>query len=75
MATLRDRIAATLDPNADVRRQAELDLKYAEEQPGFPDALANILEVEQDPGVRQSSRSPRLVPSPSSANIGSRCLP
>lgn len=58
MATLRNRIAATLDPNADVRRQAELDLKYAEEQPGFPDALANILEIEQDPGVRQSSRSP-----------------
>ena len=57
MATLRDRIAATLDPNADVRRQAELDLKYAEEQPGFPDALANILEVEQDPGVRQSSKA------------------
>jgi len=58
MATLRDRIAATLDPNADVRRQAELELKYAEEQPGFPDALANILEIEPDPGVRQSSRSP-----------------
>ena len=58
MATLRDRIAATLNPNADIRRQAELDLKYAEEQPGFPDALANILEVEQDPGVRQSSKSP-----------------
>jgi hypothetical protein len=58
MATLRDRIAATLDPNADIRRQAELDLKYAEEQPGFPDALANILEVERDPGVRQSSKCP-----------------
>lgn len=55
MATLRDRIAATLDANADVRRQAELDLKYAEEQPGFPDALLNILEVEQEPGVKQSS--------------------
>jgi hypothetical protein len=25
---LRDRIAATLDPNADIRRSAELDLKY-----------------------------------------------
>ena len=54
MATLRDRIAATLDANADIRRQAELDLKFAEEQAGFPDALLNILEVEQDPGVRQS---------------------
>jgi hypothetical protein len=27
MAELRDRIAATLDTNADTRRQAELDLK------------------------------------------------
>jgi hypothetical protein len=27
-AHLRDRIASTLDTNADVRRQAELDLKY-----------------------------------------------
>jgi hypothetical protein len=25
---LRERIAATLDANADIRRQAELDLKY-----------------------------------------------
>lgn len=25
---LRERIAATLDVNADIRRQAELDLKY-----------------------------------------------
>jgi len=25
---LRNRIQATLDPNADIRRQAELDLKY-----------------------------------------------
>ena len=25
---LRDRIQSTLDPNADIRRQAELDLKY-----------------------------------------------
>jgi hypothetical protein len=28
MASLRDRIAATLDPNADHRRQAELELKF-----------------------------------------------
>jgi hypothetical protein len=27
-AALRERIAATLDANADVRRQAELSLKY-----------------------------------------------
>lgn len=28
VAALRDRIQSTLDPNADNRRQAELDLKY-----------------------------------------------
>ncbi len=28
VAGLRDRIHATLNPNADIRRQAELDLKY-----------------------------------------------
>ena len=28
VAGLRDRIQATLDPNADIRRQAEIDLKY-----------------------------------------------
>lgn len=28
VAALRDRIQSTLDPNADIRRQAELDLKY-----------------------------------------------
>ena len=28
ISVLRDRIKATLDPDANVRRQAELDLKY-----------------------------------------------
>ena len=28
IAVLRNRIHATLDPNTDIRRQAELDLKY-----------------------------------------------
>jgi importin-7 len=28
VAGLRDRIQATLDPNAAIRQQAELDLKY-----------------------------------------------
>ena len=28
VGVLRDRIQSTLDPNADVRRQAELDLKF-----------------------------------------------
>ncbi|KAL9042584.1 MAG: hypothetical protein Q9214_003732 [Letrouitia sp. 1 TL-2023] len=52
---LRNRIQATLDPNADVRRQAELDLKYAEERLGFINALLDILETEQDHGVRLST--------------------
>lgn len=32
---LRDRIRATLDTNSDVRRQAELDLKYVKLLPTF----------------------------------------
>ncbi|KAF2097936.1 ARM repeat-containing protein [Rhizodiscina lignyota] len=55
VAVLRDRIRATLDNNADIRRQAELDLKFAEDKPGFTDALLNILEREQDAGVRLST--------------------
>ncbi|PSN67326.1 ARM repeat-containing protein [Corynespora cassiicola Philippines] len=55
VAGLRDRIQATLDPNAAIRQQAELDLKYAEEKPGFTDALLNILEAEQENGVRIST--------------------
>ncbi|KAL8743113.1 MAG: hypothetical protein Q9190_004505 [Brigantiaea leucoxantha] len=55
VAVLRDRIQATLDPNADARRQAELDLKYAEDQPGFTNALLDILESEQDNGTRLST--------------------
>ncbi|KAK2759341.1 hypothetical protein FQN54_002819 [Arachnomyces sp. PD_36] len=55
VAALRDRIQSTLDTNADTRRQAELDLKYAEEQPGFPNALLDILQGEQESGVRLST--------------------
>ncbi|GAB1739217.1 hypothetical protein NU219Hw_g3966t1 [Hortaea werneckii] len=54
-AGLRTRIQAVLDSNADIRRQAELDLKQAEESTGFLDALLNILEQEQDTAVRLSS--------------------
>ncbi|KAF2280158.1 ARM repeat-containing protein [Westerdykella ornata] len=54
-AALRDRVQSTLDANAAIRQQAELDLKHAEEKPGFTDALLNILEAEQDPGVRLST--------------------
>ncbi|KAF2115985.1 armadillo-type protein [Lophiotrema nucula] len=54
-AGLRDRIQATLDANAAIRQQAELDLRYAEDKPGFTDALLNVLEAEQDPGIRMST--------------------
>lgn len=54
-AALRDRIQRVLDTNADIRRQAELDLKYAEEQPGFPAALLDILQGEQDNAIRLSA--------------------
>ncbi|KAL8735711.1 MAG: hypothetical protein Q9181_002714 [Wetmoreana brouardii] len=55
VGVLRDRIRTTLDPNADARRQAELDLKFAEEQPGFINALLNILQAEPDNGIRLST--------------------
>ncbi|QIW95135.1 hypothetical protein AMS68_000653 [Peltaster fructicola] len=54
-AGLRSRIQATLDTNADVRRQAELELKAAEDQPGFLDTLLSILETEQDGGIKLSA--------------------
>ncbi|KAF2153799.1 ARM repeat-containing protein [Myriangium duriaei CBS 260.36] len=54
-AALRNGIQATLDSNADIRRRAELDLSRASETPGFCDALLNILESEQDPGIRSAT--------------------
>ncbi|KAI5307952.1 hypothetical protein KEM55_006963, partial [Ascosphaera atra] len=55
VGALRNRIQATLDPNADNRRQAEADLKYAEDQPGFSNALLDILQAEQDNAVQLST--------------------
>ncbi|KAL1967020.1 hypothetical protein VTN77DRAFT_3544 [Rasamsonia byssochlamydoides] len=55
VAALRDRIQSTLDANADTRRQAEIDLKYAENQPGFPNALLDILQAEQNNAVQLSA--------------------
>ncbi|KAL8868435.1 MAG: hypothetical protein Q9174_004994, partial [Haloplaca sp. 1 TL-2023] len=52
VGVLRDRIRTTLDANADARRQAEIDLKYAEEQPSFTNALLDILQGEADNGIR-----------------------
>ncbi|KAL2218054.1 putative nonsense-mediated mRNA decay protein [Thermoascus aurantiacus ATCC 26904] len=55
VAALRDRIQSTLDTNADTRRQAEIDLKYAENQPGFINALLDILQAEQNNAVQLSA--------------------
>ncbi|OJJ31152.1 hypothetical protein ASPWEDRAFT_119296 [Aspergillus wentii DTO 134E9] len=55
VTALRDRIQSTLDANADNRRQAELDLKYAETQPGFINALLDILQAEQNNAVQLSA--------------------
>ncbi|KAB8338931.1 hypothetical protein FH972_021871 [Carpinus fangiana] len=52
---LRSCIQATLATDANIRRQSELDLRHAEENPGFVDALMNILEVEQENSVRQAT--------------------
>ena len=52
---LRNTIASTLSPDTNLRQQAELTLKSAEEQPGFPNALLDILQSEGDHGVRLST--------------------
>lgn len=52
---LRDRISSTLTPDANIRRQAELDLKHAEENPGFLIALVDVLQAEQENAVRQAA--------------------
>ncbi|KAF2244258.1 ARM repeat-containing protein [Trematosphaeria pertusa] len=54
-AELRERIANTLSANLAIRQSSELDLRHAEEKPGFTDALLNILEREEDAGVRLST--------------------
>ncbi|KAJ5896290.1 importin [Penicillium subrubescens] len=55
VTALRDRIQSTLDPNTSTRQQAELDLKYAEPQPGFVNALLDILQSEQNNAVQLSA--------------------
>lgn len=54
-AGLRSRIVATLDADADTRRRAELELKTAEDHPGFTDALLDILHAEQEAPIRMST--------------------
>ncbi|KAK4194229.1 armadillo-type protein [Triangularia verruculosa] len=45
---IRSFIVATLDADADVRRQAELQLKQAEDQPNFTDILLDLVSSEQN---------------------------
>lgn len=52
---IRSRIVATLSPDTNVRRQAELELKTAESHPGFCDVLLDILSGETEDAVRLSS--------------------
>lgn len=55
VAALRHRISSTLDSNAESRKSAEADLKYAEEQPGFLGALLDIVQVEKEAQVALSA--------------------
>lgn len=52
---LRTTIQSTLSADATVRSQAETALKAAEQHPGFIGALLDILQSEQDPGIRLST--------------------
>lgn len=52
---LRSTIASTLSANASTRQQAELALKAAEAQSGFIEQLLQLVEREQDAGVRLSA--------------------
>ncbi|KAI9833693.1 MAG: hypothetical protein M1826_006784 [Phylliscum demangeonii] len=54
-AAVRSCILSTLSANADVRKQAELDLKYAEEQPGFLGALLDIIQAEPEAHIALST--------------------
>ncbi|KFA65662.1 hypothetical protein S40285_06016 [Stachybotrys chlorohalonatus IBT 40285] len=54
-AVVRGLLAAILDPDADNRRRAELQLKQIEEQAGFMTCLLDILQAEQDANIRLSN--------------------
>ncbi|KAG6118182.1 hypothetical protein E4U13_000457 [Claviceps humidiphila] len=51
-SVLRELLGASLAADADNRRRAELQLKQIEEQPGFVNALFDILQAERDVSVR-----------------------
>ncbi|KAI6088473.1 ARM repeat-containing protein [Hypoxylon rubiginosum] len=52
---VRARVVATLSPDANVRRAAELELKQAEGHPGFTDVLLDVLTAEPEDSVRLST--------------------
>ncbi|KAI1613393.1 armadillo-type protein [Exophiala viscosa] len=52
---LRSTISSSLSPDASIRQQAELNLKQAEQHPGFIGALLDIVQSEQDAGIRLSA--------------------
>ncbi|KAF7520633.1 hypothetical protein G7054_g12705 [Neopestalotiopsis clavispora] len=52
---IRSRVVATLSPDTNVRRGAELELKQAESHAGFCDVLLDILANETEDAVRLSS--------------------
>ncbi|KAI1811944.1 importin-beta domain-containing protein [Poronia punctata] len=52
---VRSRVHATLSPDANVRRAAEIELKQAEGHAGFTDVLLDILSTETDDSVRLST--------------------
>ncbi|KAI0390471.1 importin-beta domain-containing protein [Xylariaceae sp. FL0594] len=52
---VRSRVHATLSPDANLRRAAEIELKQAEGHPGFTDVLLDILSTEADDSVRLST--------------------
>jgi importin-7 len=52
---LRNTIESTLSPDANVRQQAELSLKTAEQHAGFTTALLDIIQAEENAAVRLST--------------------
>ena len=52
---LRNTIQSSLSADATIRQQAEAALKSAEQHPGFIGVLLDILQAEQEPGVRLST--------------------
>ncbi|KAK3372429.1 armadillo-type protein [Podospora didyma] len=51
-AAIRSFFVATLDPDTETRRRGELQLKQAEEQPGFTDVLLDLVQSEQNEGLQ-----------------------